>query len=142
MGSRFNGWNKVTSQENKKVKNATKVEVDGIKFDSKLEAHFYGLLKMHGIPFKMKEKIVLQEKFRYNGELIREIAIIPDFIVTTNGIYTAIDTKGWQTQDNKIKIKLLKKVLASKYAESRVLLPKNQKECAEVISLLRQPNLS
>lgn len=127
-------WAKMPA--NKKVRNATKTEIDGIKFDSKLEAHFYGLLNLHKIPFTMKEKIVLQKAFRYNGEAIREIALLPDFIIKNDGVYNIVDTKGFQTSDNKIKVKLLKKVLSEKYSESRVFLPKNQKECAEVINKL------
>lgn len=136
MGSRFKGWDK-KSTDNKKVRNATKIEVDGIKFDSKLEAYFYGLLKQLDIPFTMKEKIVLQEKFKYGSESIREIYMLPDFKILGLGYPIYVDTKGFQTNDNKIKVKMLKKKLFDRYENSEIHLPKNQKECNELASRLK-----
>ena len=40
---------KKSSSTNKKVKNATAITVDGIKFKSKLEAYTYNKLKENGI---------------------------------------------------------------------------------------------
>ena len=50
---------------NKKVKNATSLEYDGIKFRSKLEVTIYKTLKEEGlIPLYEYTKCILQEGFR------------------------------------------------------------------------------
>ena len=69
--------------KNKKVKNATKCEYGLISFKSKLELFCYKeLIKVFGEDNVKYEstKFVLQEKFRFNGELIREITYTPDFL--------------------------------------------------------------
>ena len=93
---------------NRKVIGATKCELDGIQFDSKIEKYFYSRAKMFGIwnQFKMKPRFLLQPGFMYFGKKIQDIEIIPDFIHIATG--EIVDTKGWQTPDNKIKIKMLK----------------------------------
>jgi len=121
----------------KKKYGNTKVEKDGSTFDSKHESNFYSLLKLHNINFTMKEVFVLQEKFRYNGELIREIKIIPDFIIKKNGQMVAIvDTKGMITPDSKLKFKMLKKYLYDNGFNIPVYLPTNKKTSQEVITKL------
>ena len=50
---------------NKKIKNATSTEYDGIKFKSKLEVTIYKALKEKGLnPLYEKTKFILQEGFK------------------------------------------------------------------------------
>ena len=79
------------------------VEADGIKFRSKLEAKYYGklkLLKKQGVvtDFKMQVKY----PFVHNG--IKVTAYIADFVVTwASGAVTVEDCKGFITDTYKIK---------------------------------------
>lgn len=114
--------------------NATKVVVDGVKFDSRLESWFYGRLKMFGIAFEHQKTYVLQPKFRFLNENIRAIEIVVDFYLP--GPNVIIDTKGWQTADNKIKIKMLKYHLVNSdhYCNPpQIFLPSSQKECDAIL---------
>lgn len=120
---------------NKKILNATKTIIDGITFDSKLEAFMYGLLKTFKIPFEMKKEFQVQEPFVYNGDKIRAITIIPDFWLPEYNLL--IDTKGNQTPDNKIKIKMLKYFFQTHdTACPKILLPSTKEECQAVINSL------
>ncbi len=107
-------------------------------YDSKLEAFMAGLLKMHKINFKEKEKFILQASFKYGKESIREIAMYPDFCVYDDNILKAIiDTKGMSTPDWKLKLKMLKcsfYEIEHFYEIPDIYIPHSQKECREVIS--------
>lgn len=150
--------------KNKKIMGATKTVVDGIKFDSKLEAFFYSRLKMFKVEFEMQKVYELQPKFRFHDENIRAIEMVVDFYLPKYNVI--IDTKGWQTADNKIKVKMLKHHLnnrvdslirgrvVSKTFDSvtlapldpvekmsdlvpAIFLPKNQKECDNILIKLK-----
>lgn len=112
---------------NKKVENA------GHKFDSRLESNFFNLLTLHKVRFRMKDTIVLQHKFQYLGESIREVKIIPDFSIldTENNVIAIVDTKGFQTEKNKLQIKLLKHYLDPQIP---IYLPKNKAESGSVLN--------
>jgi len=108
-----------------------KVVTDGNKFDSTLESKFYNLLKLHGIEFTMKEVFVLQSKFKYMGETIREIKIIPDFLIKKNGETVCIvDTKGMITDLSKMKFKMLKSKLTNQIP---IFMPTNKAKSEETI---------
>lgn len=95
---------------NKKVRNASKVVgEDGIRYDSKLELYAATLFRSLGIPYEYQRKYELQPKFRYNSELIRPITLTVDFWIPKLNVI--VDTKGFQTEQNKIKWKLLKGIL-------------------------------
>jgi len=123
----------IVFKPNKKgaVKNATKVIDCGIKFDSKLEHYFWKLLKSNGIEFTMKTTYTIQPSFRYLGEAIRPIQIIPDFILPKHNII--VDTKGFQTSESKLKWKVFKKYLYDNGMNYKAVLLKNQRECREFI---------
>lgn len=122
----------IKSHENQRIKNATKVEVDGIRFDSRLEAFLYGLLKQHGIRFDMQVNYTLQEKFRFGTELIRPILIRVDFVLLDHNMI--VDSKGFQLADNKLKYKMLKRFLHDSGSAMTIEMPKNQKECRELVN--------
>ncbi len=96
-------------------KRKPKVEIDGIKFMSPGEAEYYLELcikrtKREIGSFSLQPKFVLQEKFRKNGVLYREITYSADFRVDHNdGKTEIIDIKGsggYTTPEFRLKRKL------------------------------------
>jgi len=85
-----------------------KLEIDGVKFDSKLELVCYDLLKKFQFEFEFQKKIILIDGFRYNKKAIRPITLTVDFVVKHNDIDYYIDIKGFATDVSKIKYKMLR----------------------------------
>lgn len=89
-----------------------KTTVDGILFDSKMEARFYETLKKYkeeGLikDFSLQPRYLLQEAFRKNGKLNRKIEYVADFdIIHLDDTLETVDVKGQETSDFKIKRKL------------------------------------
>lgn len=126
--------------------NAVKVDYNGVKYDSTLEANFAKFLDAHNIPFEVHKKIILQEGFRLNtnfitenskpgvGEAIQAITYEADFVLADFRII--VDVKGnsaTETEEFKIKFKMLK----NKYRETkRYLLIRKQSEFHMVLPLL------
>lgn len=104
--------------------NNKKVVCDGITFDSKAERDYYLYLldlKQRGIvtDVQLQPSFLLQEKFRKNGKLYREITYKADFEATyADGHVEIVDVKGMVTKDFAIKQKLFE----YKYPELRLLL--------------------
>lgn len=91
---------------------AIKKEIDGIKFDSTMEADYYEYLKAEKEAGRIKEfslqpKFPLQEAFKKYGRTIRAMMYIADFKVKyADGTELIIDVKGRETADFKLKRKL------------------------------------
>lgn len=85
-----------------------KLEVDGVKFDSKLELFCHDLLTKMSFEFEFQKKIILIDGFRYNKKAIRPITLTVDFVVKHNDIDYYIDIKGFATDVSKIKYKMLR----------------------------------
>lgn len=90
-----------------------KVEIDGIKFDSKKESKRYSELKILEKANEISElrtqvKFELQPSFKKNGKTIRKIEYIADFTYYDNKLnkYIVEDTKGYRTDVYKLKKKL------------------------------------
>lgn len=92
---------------------ATKTTVDGIVFDSYLESRHYKIIKKmvsDGIisSFDRQEVIELVPSFRRNGRAVRAIKMKPDFtLYFHDGTKVYVESKGVETEDFKIKVKLL-----------------------------------
>lgn len=92
--------------------NNKKVTIDGIEFDSKIEARYYEHLKeleKQGVvsEFLLQKKYLLFEGFDKNGKRIRPIHYIADFEVHyADGTIEVVDIKGFETPDFRIKKKL------------------------------------
>lgn len=112
-----------------------KTEIDGIKFDSQLEGFMYRQLRDNKIRFKLQKKYELQSKFKYNTESIRAITYTVDFYLPDYDI--CIDTKGIATQQGLMRIKMLKRHFFDNGLNTKILLPKNQKECIVLVSELK-----
>lgn len=97
---------------------AKKTTVDGITFDSKKEALRYEELRMlekAGMisDLRMQVPFELVPSFRYNGQAIRAVKYIADFVYLDGGRTIVEDVKGYKTDVYAIK----KKLLLYKYAE-------------------------
>jgi hypothetical protein len=90
-----------------------KTEVDGIMFDSKREANFYGTLKLQKagneiIGFEMQVPYELIPKFKIDKKTYRPTRYIADFVVTyLDGSVQVIDVKGFRDQVYKLKLKMM-----------------------------------
>lgn len=109
--------------------NNKKVVCDGITFDSKAERDYYLYLldlKQRGIvtDIQLQPSFLLQDKFRKNGKLYREITYKADFEVNyAEGRIEIVDVKGMVTKDFAIKQKLFE----YKYPTLRLLLMAHSK---------------
>lgn len=82
--------------------------VNGIKFDSMMEARYYLFLleeKKQGKikEFKMQVPYILQPKFKKDGKVIRAIEYVTDFVIDNTII---VDIKGVETEVFRLKAKL------------------------------------
>ena len=118
--------------ENRKIKNARKVERDGIRFDSRLELFMYDLLKEAGIRFERQKRYTLQPGFRYNGVAIRPITYTVDFWLPDHNL------KGYHTQQGDMRIKMLKWRFSTAGESPRIETPKNQTECRTLLEELKR----
>ena len=90
-----------------------KTIVDGIKFDSEMESHYYIYLKHlkeigEVVDFVLQPTYLLQEGFNLNGKRIRPITYKADFkVIYKDGHEEVIDVKGKLTEEFKIKRKML-----------------------------------
>lgn len=89
-----------------------KVEVDGVKFDSKHEAEYYLYLKKLKKEGKIKDfglqhKFELQPSFKKYGKTHRAITYTTDFsVVHKDGTLEHIDIKGMETQQGVMRRKM------------------------------------
>ena len=93
--------------------NNKKTIVDGIKFDSEMESHYYIYLKQlkeidEVVDFVLQPTYLLQEGVDLNGKRIRPITYKADFkVIYKDGHEEVIDVKGKLTEEFKIKRKML-----------------------------------
>lgn len=91
-----------------------KTIIDGFKFDSEMESHYYLYLKHlkemgEVVNFELQPTFLLQEGFTTKeGDRIRPIKYIADFrVVYSDGHEEIIDVKGQMTESFKLKKKML-----------------------------------
>jgi len=109
-----------------------KVVTSDNKFDSKLEKYLFDKLTMLKIPFEFQVKYVLIPKFKFNGENIREMAMIIDFKIEVNNLVIWADTKGYANETAPLKYKMLR-WLEKEKPNVRVIWLHNQKEVNEFL---------
>lgn len=120
---------------NKKVKNATITEVDGIKFKSKIEAFTYTKLVENDIIFSYEgETFCLLPSFKYDTRTTRSVTYTPDFI----GKDFVIECKGFATDSFKLKWKLFLSYLRINNLEYKTYLVHNQKEVLMAIQNIKE----
>lgn len=105
---------------------AKKALVDGIKFDSQMEADYYIYLKNEQnagrvIEIDLQPVYILLPAFIFNGKKIQPIKYKADFLVTyPDGSQQVIDVKGKETVDFKLK----KKMFQSKFQQDILCVTK------------------
>ena len=117
-----------------KVRNATKVDKYGLHFRSKLELYTYEAFMNAGIPVLYEPKhFTLLDKFEYNGEKIRAITYLPDFIGKWNGKRFIVECKGLMGDSFPLRYKLFKYYLKKHRSTAKVYLVRNHKQVDEMI---------
>ena len=123
------------SVQNKKVKNATKIEVDGILFRSKLEAYTYKKLKQANIDAEYEmHRYTLLPAFTFHGNKVRAITYLPDFV----GKDFIIECKGFPNDAFPLKEKLFKRLLVDISPNCMYYVVHTQKEVNTLVEQLKQ----
>ena len=148
--------------ENVKVKNAKKVEYDGVKFDSALEVFTYKQLKLLGVDFNyagvvfeimpalvLNKTIALwpnasgaDKKTLRLREKVQKKTYTPDFTLQWKNYFIVIEAKGQENDDYQSKKKLFLKLIEDGMVSDSFeyfLEPHNQthvKECMEFLQNL------
>ena len=131
-----------------------KVIYDGIQFASGLEKYMYKALKQANIKAKYEgETFVLINGFHFENKVyerqsnskgvfknrgckrILPIKYTPDFI----GEDFIIETKGRPNESFPIRWKLFKHLMTKQFPGYTLYKPQNQKECDQVIELIKTP---
>lgn len=136
---------------NRKNINYTKTTVDGIKFASKLEAYMYTLLVENGFePGYESETFILMEDYAYEydsyeyyrtremknskGKRVQGVTYTPDFV----GDDYIIEVKGRANEVFPLRWKMFKKYISENRPGTTLYMPKNDKDCQQVIELLKK----
>lgn len=115
-----------------KIRNATKVEYNGIKFKSKLECFAYKHLTEANFNVKYEEcTYTLVPNFEYNGEKIRPMTFTPDFV--SDDYNFVMETKGYANESFPLRWKLFKRHLKDNNLTYKLYLPRTQKQVLECI---------
>ena len=140
---------------NKKVKNATVIVYDGIKFKSKLEVAFYKLLIKAGfkpkyekmtfllwkgckptVPFYTKDRKT--KLLKIESTKLRDMTYTPDFTFTYNGKLIIIEAKGKENDTYPLKRKLFRGLLEN-YTSNNPLFFEvfTQKQLLQAIEIIK-----
>jgi hypothetical protein len=118
-----------------KVHNATPIEIDGIKFKSKLEGYTYESLKKANIIAEYEPThFTLIPAFIYNNEKIRKMTYLPDFI----GNNFIIECKGMITDSFPLRWKIFKFMLHLTNKNYELYLVRNHKQVDQMIEKIKQ----
>lgn len=122
-----------------KVKNATPNIYDGIKFRSKLETYTYKKLKEAKIKADYEPThFELIPKFEYQGEKVRAMTYLPDFV----GKDFIIECKGLMGDSFPLRWKIFKYTLMKQNSNYKLYLVRNQKQVDELINKLKLCQIS
>lgn len=119
---------------NKKIKNATPVDIDGIHFRSKMEARVYSILKENGFDIDYEKRTFdllsgfyptvecydrhydrkqKSETFGLSQDKVMAITYTPDFSIEINGILVLLEVKGKENDTYPLKKKMFRRLLES-----------------------------
>jgi hypothetical protein len=105
------GWgkSKKKSQGNGQKYNNNKVERYGLTFDSELELYAYEMLTKFKFKFDYQFKYQLfPSHVNWKGETIKRMNMFIDFRINLpDGTFIYFDTKGFETEESKMKYKML-----------------------------------
>ena len=123
--------------QNKKIKNATPIEADGIKFRSKLELYTYKKLKEANIMTEYEQyRYELLPAFIFHGKKIRAMTYLPDFV----GKGFIIECKGFANDAFPLRKKLFEFWLSVHEPETQYHVVRTQKEVDQLIETLKSLN--
>lgn len=123
--------------QNKKIKNATPIEADGIKFRSKLELYTYKKLKEANIVTEYEQhKYELLPAFIFHGKKIRAMTYLPDFV----GKGFIIECKGFANDAFPLRKKLFEFWLSVHEPETQYHVVRTQKEVDQLVETLKSLN--
>lgn len=145
---------------NRKVKNATAIEFDGIKFKSKLECNFYKKLLEAGfkpqyekksyllwnglkptIPFYTRDKKT--KLLKLDMTKLRDMTYTPDFTFNYNGRFIIIEAKGKENDTYPIKRKLFRGLLEGMTHNNPLFFEVfSQKQLQEVINIIKSYDIN
>lgn len=125
---------RVKKSKKGKVRNATPTQLDGIKFRSKLEAYTYKKLKEANIKAEYEPiHFELIPKFEYQGEKVRAMTYLPDFV----GKDFIIECKGLIGDSFPLRWKIFKYTLMKQNSNYKLYLVRNQKQVDELVKKLK-----
>lgn len=140
--------------ENKKIKNASPLEYEGISFKSKLEKMAYQTLREQGLPVEYEpQKFIIWEGFKptvpfYNKDLktrmlkletkkIIDISYTPDFIVKYNSYMAILELKGFENNVYPLKKKIFRKWLETNIPKSIYFEIYTKKQLLQAIDIIK-----
>lgn len=140
--------------ENKKIKNASPLEYDGISFKSKLEKMAYQTLKEQGFPVLYEpRKFIIWEGFRPNvpfynkdastrmlkmdSKKVIDISYTPDLMFEYNNHLIIIEMKGFENNTYPLKKKIFRKWLESNYPNSIYFEIFTKKQLLQAIDIIK-----
>lgn len=143
--------------ENKKIKNASPLEYDGISFKSKLEKMIYQTLKESGFPVKYEPyKFIIWKGFRptvpfYDKDKVTrmlklerkkiiDITYTPDFVFEHNDYLVVIEAKGMENDRFYLKKKMFRKLLEENHPKSIYFEIYTKKQLLQAIDIIKKYN--
>lgn len=141
--------------ENKKIKNASPLEYDGISFKSKLEKMAYQTLKEQGFPVLYEpRKFIIWEGFRPNvpfynkdtstrmlkmdSKKVIDISYTPDLMFEYNNHLIIIEMKGFENNTYPLKKKIFRKWLESNHPNSIYFEIFTKKQLLQAIDIIKK----
>jgi len=141
--------------KSRQITRSTKVKYKGVQFASKLEMHMYKLLCQEKIAVDYEGKTyeivegfdfeaASYEKTKTRKELhdrgnkkVLPIKYTPDFIDRNDPPRFIIECKGNPNEAFPLRWKLFKKHLMDENIKATLFMPRNQKDCSEVIKNIK-----
>lgn len=142
---------------NKKIKNASPLEYDGIQFKSKLEKMIYQTLKENSLPVEYEpHKFIIWEGFRpsvpfydkdkktrllkLENKKIIDITYTPDFVFNYNGYLIVLEAKGLENDRFYLKKKMFRKWLEINQPKSIYFEIYTKRQLLQAINIIKQLN--
>lgn len=143
--------------ENKKIKNASPLEFDGISFKSKLEKMIYQTLRENSLPVEYEpHKFIVWEGFRptvpfydkdkttrmlkLEKKKIISISYTPDFVFRYNDYLIIIEAKGMENDRFYLKKKMFRKWLENNEPKSIYFEIYTKKQLLQAIDIIKALN--